>query len=59
MTAPPVQARRRRGGDLPKTGAGLTGLVLTGLALTIGGAALLFFRRKRDEDDLAGETPAT
>jgi LPXTG-motif cell wall-anchored protein len=45
------------GGDLPKTGVGLTGLVLTGLALTIGGAALLFFRRKRD--GLAGDSPAS
>jgi LPXTG-motif cell wall-anchored protein len=47
-------------GDLPTTGVGLTGLILTGLALALGGAAaLFFFRRKRDEDDLAGETPAT
>ena len=46
-------------GDLPETGVGLTGLILTGFALTIAGAALLFFRRKRDGDDLAGETPAT
>lgn len=36
------------GGGLPVTGAAATTMALTGLALVGGGAALLWFRRRRD-----------
>jgi LPXTG-motif cell wall-anchored protein len=39
------------GGSLPVTGTAITGIVIAGVALIGGGAALLFLRRRRDVTD--------
>jgi LPXTG-motif cell wall-anchored protein len=47
-TSPPA-------GSLPVTGAGLAGMIATGVALVGGGTALLILRRRRDAIDSASE----
>lgn len=49
-SSPPVVS----GGGLPVTGAATTTMALTGLALVGGGAALLWFRRRRDNVTFEG-----
>lgn len=46
------------GNGLPKTGAGLGGLIGAGIALVAGGAALLVWRRRRDATDAGADAGA-
>lgn len=50
-----VLKRNGGSGDLPVTGAQITGLVMLGILLVGGGAMVLLRRRERDEDERAGE----